>query len=67
MMFMDYFGFFELDFEKNGLNHQNLGKLSRSYACGVETHVAAKAHAKAWHARGVAEWEVGQASGFAAT
>ena len=37
-------------FEKNGLNHQKYGQAIEVLRCGIETHAAAKAHAKAWHA-----------------
>ena len=48
MMFMDYFEVFELDLKKKGLNHQKSGQAVGVLRCSVETHIAAKAHAKAW-------------------
>ena len=45
---MDYFGFLSWIFEKKGLNHQKSRQAVRVLCCDVETHAAAKAHAKAW-------------------
>ena len=35
---------------ENGPNEQKYGQAVGVLRCGVETHIVAKAHAKAWHA-----------------